>query len=266
MADQFYDVTNPVRRKLHAGLIRQNLNNFINEANVIQFTSAEFTGPAAFEQFWLDTIIEWEHETGRKPLVALAATKDVQDAMLADDKRRAVVDVICFRYWWRTGGNLSAPKGGENQTPRQFERQWKGGTPKDEDLASMASEYRGKYPDKVVIASGEDAALRGGWAFLCAGGSIPDLPQTADATLLAAVPQMQPWAAASQGGRWALREAGKQMLIYGGDGTLDLTGEAGTYRVNVVNARTGAVTRGQTVAGGATVKLPGGEVVWLVRE
>jgi hypothetical protein len=265
MADQFYDVTNPVRRKLHAGLIRQNLDNFTNHANVIQFTSAEFTGPAAFAQFWLDTIGDWEKETGRKPLVALAATKDVQDAMLADEKRRAVVDVICFRYWWQTGEKLFAPKGGENQSPRQFERLWKGGPPKDEDLAAMASEYRGKYPGKAVMASGEDAPLRGGWALVCAGGSMPDLPRMTDKTLLAAIPQMQPWAEASQNGRWALREAGKQMLVCGGGAMLDLSGETGTYRVNLVNGHTGEVARGETVEGGKMVKLPEG-VVWLVKE
>jgi len=266
MADQFYDVTNPVRRKLHAGLIRQNLDNFTNRANVIQFTSAEFTGPAAFEGFWLDTIGDWEKETGRKPLVALCTTKDVQDAMLADEKRRGVVDVICFRYWWQTGQKLFAPKGGENQSPRQFERLWKGGPPKDDDLAAMALEYRQKYPGKAVMASGEDAALRGGWAYLCAGGSMPDLPGGTDATLLAAIPRMQPWVAMSQNGRWALREAGKQMLVCGGGQMLDLAGETGTYQVNMVNARTGTVIHGETVQGGGTVKLPEAMVVWLVKE
>ena len=88
MAEQFYDVTNPVRRKLHENFIRQNLDNFTNEPNVIQFTSAEFTGPLAFEQFWLDTIDDWERETGRKELIALSCTKDVQDAILADREAR----------------------------------------------------------------------------------------------------------------------------------------------------------------------------------
>ncbi len=113
MAPQFYDVTNRVRRKLHEGLIRQNLDNFTNEPNVIQFTSAEFTGPLAFEQFWLDTIGDWEAQTTFHPLVALAATKDVQDAILADPKRAAVCGFDLFpllvadrqgsvRATWRT--------------------------------------------------------------------------------------------------------------------------------------------------------------------
>ena len=270
MADQFYDVTNPVRRKLHENYIRQNLNNFTNNANVIQFTSAEFTGPLAFEQFWLDTIGGWKQETKSHPLIALAATKDVQDAILADAKRAAVVDVICFRYWWQTDKGLFAPNGGQNLSPRQLERQWKGGPPSDENLAAMAAEYRQKFSDKAVIASGEDVAIkRGAWAFLCAGGSMPDLPATTDAKLLAAIPKMKPWPAASGPSRWSLREAGKQLLIYSGEGTpaeLDLSAEAGSFQLRPVDAQTGKVTlRSQLIQAGGKVALPTG-VAWLTRE
>jgi hypothetical protein len=270
MADQFYDVTNPVRRKLHAGFIRQNLENFTNDANVVQFTSGEFTGPLAFEQFWLDTIGDWENETKNHPLIALAATKDVQDAILADAKRAAVVDVICFRYWWQTDKGLFAPEGGQNQSPRQFERQWKGGSPNDENLAAMAAEYRQKFSGKAVIASGEDEDMsRGAWAFVCAGGSMPNLPRSTDEKLLAAIPQMQPRPEAFKGSRWVLREPGKQILIYSGEDApegFDLSAESGTFRVNSVMTNTGAVTSGQTVQAGGTVKLPNAAVVWLVKE
>ena len=205
-----------------------------------------------------------------KPLIALAATKDVQDAILADAKRAAIVDVICFRYWWQTDKGLFAPKGGQNLSPRQFERQWKGGTPNDENLAAMAAEYRQKFSDKTVIASGEDEDMsRGAWAFVCAGGSMPNLPRTTDAKLLAAVPRMKPWAEASGGNRWALREPGKQMLIYSGEGAspnLDLSAEAGEFRVYDVNARTGEMkAQTETIQAGKKVALPGG-VIWLTQE
>src|SRR6185369_1698481 len=49
-------------RDLHRRYIRQCLDNFAANANVIQFTSAEFTGPRHFVEFWLDTIAEWERE------------------------------------------------------------------------------------------------------------------------------------------------------------------------------------------------------------
>lgn len=268
MAEQFYDVSNPVRRKLHEMFIRQNLNNFTNEANVIQFTSAEFTGPLAFEEFWLDTVRDWEAQAGRHPLVALATTKDVQDAILAEDNRASVVDLICFRYWWQTSKGLFAPGGGQNLSPRQFERQWKGGSPTDENLATMAAEYRRKYKRKAVIASGEDEDLsRGAWAFVCAGGSMPNLPRTTEATLLSAIPQMQPWLADDKKDIWALREAGKQILIYGAGGAeLDLSAESGTFQARTVDRENGRVTSGASVVAGGKVKLPNANVIWLVKE
>jgi hypothetical protein len=267
MAPQFYDVTNPVRRKLHEGFIRQNLNNFTNEPNVIQFTSAEFTGPLSFEQFWLDTIGDWESKTKNHPLIALAATKDVQDAVLADAKRAAIVDVICFRYWWQTDKGLFAPKGGQNQSPRQFERQWKGGSPSDENLAAMAAEYRGKFPNKAIIASGEDENFRGGWAYTCAGGSMPDLPKTTDAKLLAAIPQMKPWIADDAKKIWALGEEKKQMLIYSENGAeLDDSGGAGAFHLRPIDARTGEVgPEVQMGRAGGKISLPAG-VFWLTRK
>jgi hypothetical protein len=140
----------------------------------------------------------------------------VQDGILADPARAAVVDVICFRYWWRTEQGLFAPPGGENLSPRQSERKWHGGTAGDRDLAQMASDYRFKFPAKAIIASGEDAGLLGSWAFLCAGGSMPDLPGTTDAKLLRAIPAMQAWLADATREVWALHQGGAQMLIYNG--------------------------------------------------
>jgi hypothetical protein len=273
MAAQFYDVTNPVRRKLHENYIRQNLGNFTNNANVIQFTSAEFTGPLAFAQFWLDTIDDWKRETKNHPLIALAATKDVQDAILADAKRAAVVDVVCFRYWWQTDKGLFAPRGGQNLSPRQSERQWKGGSPSDENLAAMAAEYRRKFSGKVVIASGEDADMgKGAWAFVCAGGSLPGLPAATDAKLLAAIPQMQPWQADAEKKLWVLRGAGNDYLIYSGNGgevLVDLRVEPGKFEVKIVSDTGAVFATGEHVEAGTTVTLrkPHGRTVfWLTKD
>lgn len=317
-AELFYDVTHPVRRQLHERYIRQCLDNFTNNANVIQFTSAEFTGPLHFMRFWLDTIVAWERErssaaqtspsavsqvsepagvensivpqhpvhpadlkTGEtagfktcaaKPLIALSATKDVQDAILADPGRSAIVDVIDFRYWWRTARGEFAPPGGRNLALRQFERQWRGGRPTDTDLAGMAAEYRAKFPAKPLICEFDSA----GWAWVCAGGSLPRLPQTTDATLLAAIPRMTPWAEASRNGRWVLREPGRQMLVFGG-GELDLSGESGVFRVHILNPQTGQLTPAGPdksvlqvqhlfVQAGSQIRLPDAPVVWLTRE
>ena len=268
MAEQFYDASNPARRALHRAFIRQNLDNFKGNDNVIQFTCAEFSGPVNFVQFWLDTIGEWKEENkNSKAIIALTAPKNVQDAILADAKRAAVVDVIAFRYWWQSDKGLYAPDGGKNLSPRQWQRILGGGTPSDLNLATMAAEYRAKFSTKPVIATSEQGLnlSRGGWAYVCAGGSMPNLPRATDAKLLAAIPRMNLWKADAKKQQWVLREAGKQILAYGG-GELDLSAEAGSFEVNTVNARTGQVTPGETVNASGMVKLPDATVVWLTKK
>lgn len=96
---------------------------------------------------------------------------------------------------------------------------------------------------------------------------MPNLPRATDAKLLAAIPGMKPWIGDSQKKLWVLREAGKQLLIYGDGGAeLDLSGESGTFHLNMVDLRSGRVTSGsQVVQAGVKIKLPGG-VVWLTKE
>ncbi|MCS3153438.1 DUF6298 domain-containing protein [Phocaeicola dorei] len=48
VADMFYDISHPVRRELHRKYIRQCLDNFADDANVVQLISAEFTRSVAF--------------------------------------------------------------------------------------------------------------------------------------------------------------------------------------------------------------------------
>ena len=122
VADMFYDISHPVRREFHRKYIRQCLDNFADDANVVQLISAEFTGPLHFVQFWLDVIGEWEKETGKKATVALSATKDVQDAILNDTQRAKLVDIIDIRYWHYKVDGLYAPEGGKNLAPRQHAR------------------------------------------------------------------------------------------------------------------------------------------------
>jgi hypothetical protein len=270
MAEQFYDVSQPVRRKLHRAYIRQCLDNFKENSNVIQFTSAEYTGPLEFTQFWLDTVGEWEKETGNKPLIALSCTKDVQDAILGDREHSRIVDLVDFRYWWMTDKGTFAPKGGQNLAPRQFERQWKGGRPNDNDLAKMAADYRHRFPSKPLICDFAQA----GWAFLCAGGSMPNLPKETDTQLLRAIPRMQPWQDGSKNGRWTLREPGRQYLIYAAmpsASEIDLRSDSGSFLVKVIEPVTGAVTAmPQKIPAGQKAKLPEGRsasaIIWLVYE
>lgn len=182
VADMFYDISHPVRRELHKQYIRQCLDNFADNPNVIQLTSAEFTGPLHFVQFWLDVIAEWEVETGKKAKVALSTTKDVQDAILADSKRAAVVDIIDIRYWHYKTDGLFAPEGGKNMAPRQHMRKMKVGKVTFNEAYKAVAEYRRRFPDKAVTFYAQNYPAMG-WAVFLAGGSCPVIPCTDKAFL-----------------------------------------------------------------------------------
>lgn len=152
MAAEFYNLSDPAYRALHRAYIRHHLDVLAAEPNVIFSLTAENSGPLHFMQFWLDVVAEWEAETGRHPLIALSACKDVQDAILADPKRATIVDVIDLTYWFRTErGQEFAPRGGTDLAPRQHLRLWKGSRPNAASIAEMVREYRRQFPAKAVI-------------------------------------------------------------------------------------------------------------------
>jgi hypothetical protein len=168
-------VTHAKRRELHRAYIRKCLDNFTGNANVIHLTSAEFTGPLHFMEFWLDCVGEWEREAGKRALIALSATRDVQDAILANRTRAAIVDVIDIRYWYyQADGSAYAPRGGQNLAPRQHARLLKPRSSSAEQAARAVREYRDKFPDKAVIYSA-DGADKFGDAVLTAGGSLAEV-------------------------------------------------------------------------------------------
>jgi hypothetical protein len=190
VAEMFYDVSHPVRRALHREYIRRCLDQFAGNENVVQLISEEFTGPLHFVEFWLDVIAEWEAETGRRALVALSTTKDVQDAILADPQRAAVVDVIDIRYWhYRDDGTVYAPEGGKNLAPRQHARKMDVGRAAFAEAYKAVSEYRRKFPEKAVTYYAQNYPAVA-WAVLMAGGSCPAIP-VKDQGFLKAVAQMQ---------------------------------------------------------------------------
>jgi Family of unknown function (DUF6298) len=216
MAPFFYDLTDPRLRELHRRYIRQCLDNFADTSNVIQMTSAEYSGPLEFVQFWLDTIIDWQKEHGRKALVALSAPKDVQDAILADPRRGPHVDVIDIRYWAYTAGDeLYAPTGGQNLTPRQLKRQTKQKPGGSAAIVKAVREYRTSYPDKAVTYYADEYCPSGrdGWAVLMGGGSLADvkLPEP----LARAIPTMRPADDFVSGkGQYCLASADGACLVY----------------------------------------------------
>jgi hypothetical protein len=275
MADAFYDVKHPLRRSLHRAYIRHCLDTLGGHTNVIYLTGAEYTGPLEFVQFWIDTVSEWQQDTGKKVLLGLSCTKDVQDTILGDMVRGPKVSVIDLRYWWYAAdGSLYAPRGGESLAPRQQLRAWKGNKSLSEaQIARQVREYRKRYPDRAVLCS---LAKAPGWAVLAAGGSVPNLPGLKDGRLLEALPRMKPFEPAEgfTDRQWALAEPGRHYLVYASSGErirLDLTAARGAYTASWLDPRTGEpVERSTSVEGGKMIEFPARRsapsILWLTRQ
>jgi hypothetical protein len=268
IANIYYDVTQPKLREFHRNFIRYELEALADQPNVIHTTGEEYNGPLSFTQFWLDTVAEWERETGKHPLIGLCCTRDVQDAILADPVRCKVVDVIDFKNWWYTSkGTAYDPPGGQQVAPRKQLTGWKG--PKDmspEGTLRQVREYRAKFPDKAIIIT--YGARNDGWGIVAAGGSMTGL--RADPRVLAAIPKMKPWTSKElQEGQYGLAEEGQQYLVYapGRSSTIrvDLQHVQGNFAVQWINGMN-ISTEGE-VAGGAVREFKGnGGVLWLTRK
>lgn len=272
MAPSFYDVDNPKLRELHRGYIRQCLENFVDTPNVIQLTSAEYSGPLEFVQFWLDTIGEWQKETGRDAIVALSAPKDVQDAILADQERSRLVDVIDIRYWAYTAdGGLYAPAGGQNLAPRQHLRQTRQKPGGAAAIVKAVREYRDRFPDKAVIYNAEEncPSTHDGWATLVAGGSLADV--TLPTGLAQMLPNMQPVdGVATTANTWLLGNDSGSYLIFAPGKSTELSlrlPTAGRYTARWLNPDTGEVEAEEAVNADPNLSLRRKtSVLWLTRE
>lgn len=240
MADIFYDISNANRRNAYRNYIRQCLNNFADNKNVVQLISAEYTGPLHFVQFWLDVIEEWEKETGRKATVALSATKDVQDSILADAKRAAVVDIIDIRYWhYKNDGTTYAPQGGLNLAPRQHARLQKVGKVTFDEAYKAVNEYRTKYSAKAVTYYTENYPDMA-WAVLMAGGSCPVLP-VKDQDFIKAASQMTVMPV-KDGNYKALGKTGTGIIIYSqSKSKIPVTLETGNFVLKFIDSKSGKV-------------------------
>lgn len=267
MSEQFYDENNPVRRPLHIAYIKQCLNNFKDNTGVIQLIGAEFTGPRHFVAFWLDVIKQWEKETGKKEIIGLSTTKDVQDSILADAAYAAVVDVIDIRQWhYQNDGTTYAPKGGQNLAPRQHARLLKPKASSFEQVYRAVSEYRKKFPSKAVIYSG-DGYEQFGWAAFMAGGSMADIPYVSQPFLQSAS-QMQSIDSNIKG-EWMLRKKGVGYIIYSNSGSMnvDMNGWSGTYKATWIDPKDGKEIKTETISGGKNIEMKSGSssqvVLWI---
>ena len=272
MAEQFYDETDSVLRPLHRQYIRMCLDELKDQPNVVHLISAEYTGPLHFTRFWLQTIAEWEQETGRHPLIALSCTRDAQDSIMADPVLSRVVDIIDIRYWHYNTEGLWAPRAGRNMAPRQWMRKERVGKTGFKEAYDAVVEMRTKYPDKAVTFFSQHYPQYG-WAILMAGGSLPNVPLQAGANnpyhdeLLRAIPQMKPMEAS---GCVVLGSATDGYLLYAQGDTVSLNIQPGTYGLFSIEASTGRVTllQKKLKADGPFLRtgLHNGQVLWLRRK
>ena len=265
MAHNFYDLSYAPRKELLRQYIRQCLDAFADRQNVIQLTSAEYTGPLTFVQFWLDTIIGWEAEHKHEVIVALSATKDVQDAILADPQRSKFVDVIDIRYWtYDKNFKLYAPPGGANLAPRQHLRQLQ---PEESSFASIVKavrETRLAHPEKAITYYADQNCRSGrdGWAVLMGGGSLANLKLPAE--LAQAIVGMRPADDVVEAANaWCLAGENGYLIYASDDASLKLKLTDGTYVARWLDAKIIEPTSSDTILGGEielTMKSP---VVWL---
>ncbi|WP_240768515.1 DUF6298 domain-containing protein [Olivibacter sp. XZL3] len=269
MDAQFYDVSNQHRASIHRAYIRQCLDNFKDNKNVLQLTGAEYTGPLHFVQFWLDVIAEWETENQQKALIGLSTTKDVQDAILADANRNKVVNLIDIRYWYKQAdGSTYEPKGGQHLAPRQQARLFKPKKTSFEQVYQAVSTYRERYPDKAVIYSANGAESNG-WAVFMGGGSLASIPSALPSGFLSAASQMKPQASGKEGLYILRGELAEQIIYVDGLNELevDLSSAKGRYIVLYLDPDTGKVRGEQRIQGGKKQQIQIGNtnqsIVWL---
>lgn len=259
LAEQFYDTSNAAYRALHRAYIRQCLDNFSDNTSVIQLISAEYTGPLHFVQFWLNVIKEWEREKGKKAIIGLSTTKDVQDAILANKELAPVVDLIDIRYWYyQSDGQPYAPEGGKNLAPRQHARQMKSKGTSFDMVYKAVREYRENNPGKAVIYSSEGFD-RFGWASFMAGGSMSAIPAM-NPEFLKEASQMQPLTLNDhQKGLWVLANPGKGYILYADSSApvqLDLTAHKGNFRLTWIDPQNGQpLNKGEKMKGGKVLTL-----------
>lgn len=268
MAEQFYDINNPILRPLHKQYIRQCLDNLKDKGNVVQLLSEEYTGPLHFTRFWLETIAEWEKETGLHPMVALSCTKDAQDAILADPELSKVVDIIDIRYWHYNTKGLWAPEAGKNLAPRQFMRKMKVGKTGFAEAYNAVKEYRTKYPEKAVTFFSQQYPQYG-WAILMAGGSCPNVAIGSD-KLLTDLTKMSYISGEGNSATQVIGNPAVGYVIYAhGEGDITLNVENGKYTLHAVDTKSGlvkTVKKSEKISGTYTISGKAKDTAyWLER-
>jgi hypothetical protein len=268
VGNEYYRVNSPVMRDLHRRFILHELDVLGNEPNVIFSTAFQFVGPLEFQQFFQDTVPEWEKSRGKPPgtiKIALTTTKDITDAILADPMRSKQISVVDMRYWqYRPDGSLFAPAGNALGKGNLAFREMIGkafGTGRDyppnttpEQAYRQVREYKDKYPHLALVAWHNDVgplpALMAGAAQVLLrnpsaghGQGLQVDRHPTDAFIrdrfggiLTTMKPRDGAVTASEGAAWCLAdEAKKNLLIYSTAGdTLMLQEDLGAGKVDAI--------------------------------
>jgi hypothetical protein len=159
VANEFFSVDYPPLRQLHHDYIFHVLDMLGDQPNVIFTVAYQYAGPLAFEQFFQDTVAEWERQHGHKVRIALITSKGITDAILDDPVRSKQIALVDMRYWYYLpDGSLFAPEAGLNRAFRDLvatrfgDKYSSFGPPTTEDqVYRQVREYRDRYPDIVLM-------------------------------------------------------------------------------------------------------------------
>jgi hypothetical protein len=274
MAVEFYDTTNVIRKEYHRAYIRKSLDNFKGNTNIIHHLGIEYTGPLHFVQFWLDVIAQWERENNKQVLVMLPGTKDVQDAILADPKRAAIVDIVDVIQWqYRKDGSLYAPPGGLSMAERQYARVYEVGETSFDQIYRAVREFRDKYPGKAIVYSRRGSEFSE-WAAFMGGGSLTSLPAIKHSAFTKNAAEMKPMVMNNRDSRqYVLGKNGLGYILFSASSklTLDLTGDPTKYHLYWINPANGEIVQSNIhVAGGVVSEISapfkGAVVAWLFKK
>lgn len=273
MAVEFYDTTNLVRKEFHKAYIRRSLENYKQNTNIFHHLGMEYTGPLHFVQFWLDVIDEWEKENNLHVMVMLPGTKEVQDAILADPKRSAVVDAIDVIQWqYRKDSSLFAPPGGVSLAERQYARVYDVGEASFDQIYRAVSEFHEKFPGKAIAYSRHGVKFAD-WAAFMGGGSLTSLPDRIDVNFLKDATEMTPIKTSNPVARqYLLGKKGKGYILFSelSNININLKDDKINYHLSWINPATGEMFK-------TNIRVPGGKdrsinapfggaaVAWLYR-
>jgi Family of unknown function (DUF6298)/Putative collagen-binding domain of a collagenase len=158
VANEFYSTEYVPLRELHRAYILHTLDELGDMPNVIFGIAYQYAGPLSFEQFFQDTVREWEQKHGKHIRIALTTSKQTTDAILADPIRSKQIAVVDMRYWeYQPDGTLFAPKAGENHAFRELIAAAFPGytdTPPPttpEQVYREVREYRDRYPEIALM-------------------------------------------------------------------------------------------------------------------